>query len=67
MNHLMALVSLHCLSELSDLTLVAEKLEARLILVHREILSDDANDEANQIIADIGRRFSTTFYQSRST
>ncbi|CAF2860983.1 unnamed protein product [Rotaria sp. Silwood2] len=47
--------SLHRLSTLSDLKSVSEKLEARLTLVYQETLNDDANDEFNKIIADIGR------------
>ncbi|CAF1175776.1 unnamed protein product [Rotaria sordida] len=61
MNHPMILASLHRLSELLNLTSVAEKLEARLTLMYQEILSDDANDKSNKIIADIGRRLALHF------
>lgn len=61
MSHPMALASLHRLSQLVDLSTVVEILETKLPLVYREILSNDANDESNNIIADIGRRLGLHF------
>jgi hypothetical protein len=57
----MVLASFHRLSELPDLTSVADKLEERLTVVYQKILSDDANDESNNLIADIGRRLALHF------
>ncbi|CAF1277766.1 unnamed protein product [Didymodactylos carnosus] len=60
-THPMVLTSLHRLSELQDLTSVAEEIDERLTSVYQEIQSEDANDEANKVIADIGRRLALHF------